>query len=83
VLRLRSWDRFELPLPFARVELHYGLLPPAADAADRDAVEARRIELCEEMRRRWAQVRGEPPAPLPPEPAGRTSTLSDAAPTPR
>lgn len=65
VLRLRSWDRFEVPLPFARVELHYGLLDPAPDPADRAAVEARRVALGDRMRRRWAEVRGQPPAPLP------------------
>lgn len=26
-LRLSSWDRFEIPLPFARIELDYTLLP--------------------------------------------------------
>lgn len=30
-LRLRSWDRFEIPLPFARLEVRYGRIdPPSA-----------------------------------------------------
>ncbi len=33
--RARSWDRFLLPLPFAKVEVRYGSLP--APAAGRDA----------------------------------------------
>jgi len=34
--RARSWDRFLVPLPFARVELRYGLLPaPATGRAAR------------------------------------------------
>ncbi|MBD3242606.1 MAG: DUF374 domain-containing protein [Chitinivibrionales bacterium] len=39
-VRLRSWDRFVVPLPFARISLHAGapLVPRdfAADGADRD-----------------------------------------------
>jgi len=27
-VRFRSWDRFQVPLPFARVEIHYGRLDP-------------------------------------------------------
>lgn len=47
-LRLRSWDRFEIPLPLARLRLRYGALP-AADPEDRDAVEAARRALREVM----------------------------------
>lgn len=47
-LRLRSWDRFEIPLPWARLRLRYGALP-AVDPGDRDAVEAARQELAEAM----------------------------------
>lgn len=32
VLRLRSWDRFEIPLPGARVRLRYRRVPPPAGA---------------------------------------------------
>ena len=33
--RLRSWDRFRLPLPFSRVRMRCAIIP-AADLADRD-----------------------------------------------
>jgi len=61
-LRLSSWDRFELPLPGARVDLHYGLLDPVADPLDRDAVEASRATLGRLMRARWSELRGTPAA---------------------
>jgi hypothetical protein len=40
-IRLRSWDRFQIPLPFARCQAYYGepILVP------RDATEAQREEL--------------------------------------
>lgn len=42
----KSWDRFVLPLPFSRGEIHWGpvIAPPATDA-DADALEAKRQEL--------------------------------------
>ncbi len=45
VLRLRSWDRFEIPLPFSRVELRYGRLEPPP--LDREAVERARLAIRE------------------------------------
>lgn len=40
VLRLRSWDRFEIPLPWARVTVRYGLhrVDPACTDADTQAL---------------------------------------------
>ena len=49
--RLGSWDRALLPLPFARVRLHYGNpleVPRSADAA---ALEDWRARLTEELQR--------------------------------
>ncbi len=40
-LRLRSWDRFEVPLPFARNLFHFGAplaVPPQADHAELEAL---------------------------------------------
>jgi hypothetical protein len=42
--RFRSWDRTILPAPFARVVVAYGrhiAVPPAADAAEREAIRVR------------------------------------------
>jgi lysophospholipid acyltransferase (LPLAT)-like uncharacterized protein len=43
-LQLRTWDRFELPLPFARVELRYGRWTPPPDLG--------RDQACAELARR-------------------------------
>jgi len=67
-LRLRSWDRFEIPLPFARVDLFYGWQEPAPDSEDRSRVEQERRRLGEAMREAWQRVRGEPAALSPSEP---------------
>jgi len=42
---LNSWDRFVVPLPFSRIEVHWGkaIQPPAR--GDKDAVEAARLAL--------------------------------------
>jgi lysophospholipid acyltransferase (LPLAT)-like uncharacterized protein len=49
-VRFASWDRMRLPLPFARVLLHYGEpLPVPADASDAE-VEALRGRLEERLR---------------------------------
>ena len=69
-LRLRSWDRFEIPLPGARVDLHYGLFPAPEDPGDRQEVEAARQSLGELMRARWSSLHGEPAA-MPRRPLGR------------
>ena len=47
VWRLRSWDRFCVPLPFARVTLRYGALPPVAPGPQ--AQERARQELQEQL----------------------------------
>lgn len=77
-LRLGSWDRFEIPLPFARVDLHYGWMEPAPDPTDRARVEQERQRLGEVMRATWAQVRGEPTPPPPPA----SEPVSPSGPTP-
>jgi lysophospholipid acyltransferase (LPLAT)-like uncharacterized protein len=38
--RLRSWDRFTIPKPFARVVVAYGAPMPAHDTGDDAAMEA-------------------------------------------
>jgi lysophospholipid acyltransferase (LPLAT)-like uncharacterized protein len=47
----RSWDAFELPLPFARVVLRYGQPMLVDPDADRVALEARRQDLERELAR--------------------------------
>lgn len=42
--RLRSWDRFEVPLPFARIDIHYGLMQPPEDPS-RAALDAAAADL--------------------------------------
>jgi lysophospholipid acyltransferase (LPLAT)-like uncharacterized protein len=37
--RLRSWDRFLIPKPFARVEIAYGELTPVRAETPREAAE--------------------------------------------
>lgn len=49
-VRLGSWDRFEIPLALARLDLVYGLLPPSPDPEDRAGIEAARQELGRRMR---------------------------------
>lgn len=56
--RLSSWDRFEIPLPFCRADLVYGLLPPLPDPEDRQAVEAARQQLGEQMRAAMSALQG-------------------------
>jgi len=77
-VRLGSWDRFEIPLPGARVDLYYGLLPPPEDPLDRLAVEAARQALGEVMRARTAEIRGEIGGPL--RPAASTPPAPGSAP---
>jgi lysophospholipid acyltransferase (LPLAT)-like uncharacterized protein len=43
--RLKSWDRFLIPMPFARVDVHYGALTPVTADTPRAAAElAPRLE---------------------------------------
>jgi lysophospholipid acyltransferase (LPLAT)-like uncharacterized protein len=44
VIRLQSWDRFEIPLPFARIDIHYGLMPPPKDSS-REGLDSAVLEL--------------------------------------
>jgi lysophospholipid acyltransferase (LPLAT)-like uncharacterized protein len=49
-LNLRSWDRFQIPLPFARCEIHLGKplrVPREISDAERETL---RLELAERMR---------------------------------
>jgi len=46
-LRLRSWDRFEIPWPFTRITLTYGLLSPPPTRDLEPALEALRQALAE------------------------------------
>jgi len=60
--RLGSWDRVLVPLPFARVRVHYGTaleVPRSANAAE---LEAARVRLSEELDRlgREAEARVKP-----------------------
>ncbi len=41
--RMRSWDRFVIPLPFARVTIGYGTLSPRS--VERDSLEQEQVEL--------------------------------------
>jgi lysophospholipid acyltransferase (LPLAT)-like uncharacterized protein len=50
-IRINSWDRFMLPLPFARVRLVVGEDIHVPREADRNLIEAKRLELQNEMRR--------------------------------
>jgi lysophospholipid acyltransferase (LPLAT)-like uncharacterized protein len=43
--RLRSWDRFHIPKPFARCAIHFGPELTLGANADRDTVEAGRARL--------------------------------------
>jgi len=49
VHRFASWDRFLMPLPFARVHIHYGA--PMEVATGRDAFEGERLRLEGALRR--------------------------------
>jgi hypothetical protein len=37
--RLKSWDRFLIPKPFARIDVHYGALTPVQAETPREAAE--------------------------------------------
>jgi len=47
----KSWDAFELPLPFARVVVRYGEPMPVDPDLDREGVEARRLDVERELTR--------------------------------
>ncbi|MFT5683236.1 MAG: lysophospholipid acyltransferase (LPLAT)-like uncharacterized protein [Myxococcota bacterium] len=56
-LHLRSWDRFEIPAPFARVEIAYGRIEAPVDDAP-ETIEKARQHLGERMRATSEQLRG-------------------------
>jgi len=58
-LRLRSWDRFEIPLPGARVVVRYGGPRRVPKDADREAQEGARRALEEELERLHADIERE------------------------
>ncbi len=68
-IRLRSWDRFEIPLPGARVRVAYGRLPPP----DPGEIESARAELRRRMERLAAELAGEDGASAPGHPATHPS----------
>lgn len=45
VIRLKSWDRFQIPIPFAKVVYAYGAPIPVPLNADRQQLEACRLQL--------------------------------------
>jgi lysophospholipid acyltransferase (LPLAT)-like uncharacterized protein len=47
VIRLRSWDRFQIPMPWARVQIAYGMMP--APMNERTCIEEASIALAERM----------------------------------
>ena len=49
VWRLKSWDRFRLPLPFSRVRLRCDYVPLTEISGDRDAAVARLRERMREI----------------------------------
>jgi lysophospholipid acyltransferase (LPLAT)-like uncharacterized protein len=53
--RLRSWDGFEIPKPFARITIEYGE-PVVLDDADARAVAARTEEFAQRMREAIART---------------------------
>lgn len=47
VVHVRSWDRFQIPMPWARVCIAYGVLP--APQNEREAIEAANLTLVDQM----------------------------------
>ncbi len=48
-IRFRTWDRFELPLPFSRVVIAYGEPVKMPRGIDASALEQRRMEMAERL----------------------------------
>ncbi len=61
VKRLRSWDRFLIPLPFSRGLMWYGPLIHVPRDLDRESREEKRLEVERELRaahaRAWREIR--------------------------
>ena len=51
VVRLRSWDRFQIPLPFAKVTYHFGEPIPIPPDATREQLEVCRLAFENELTR--------------------------------
>ena len=61
-IRLRSWDRFQIPIPGARVDIAYGRMdPPASSRTD---IEAGAVELRNRMERLAHTLKSPLDAPL-------------------
>jgi lysophospholipid acyltransferase (LPLAT)-like uncharacterized protein len=60
--RFRSWDRTMIPKPFARVEVRYGPVIRIAEGASREEIEARRVELEQQLHVLHLPVGAYPPA---------------------
>jgi lysophospholipid acyltransferase (LPLAT)-like uncharacterized protein len=56
-IRFRTWDRFELPLPFSRVVIAYGEPVKMPRGIDASALEQRRKEMAERLRALQAEAR--------------------------
>jgi lysophospholipid acyltransferase (LPLAT)-like uncharacterized protein len=56
-VRLRSWDRFEIPWPLARVRIAYGQMNAPEDQPE--AIEAARVELRKRMKALFVQISGQ------------------------
>jgi lysophospholipid acyltransferase (LPLAT)-like uncharacterized protein len=64
--RMRSWDRFAVPKPFARYAVVFGApLPPPA-AATRDAIERYRVHIQDELNALQQQIEAELASQTPP-----------------
>jgi len=56
VLRFRSWDRFEIPWPLARVRIAYGQMDAPQDQPE--AIEEAGVDLRRRMQALYAQISG-------------------------
>jgi len=61
-IRLRSWDRFQIPFPGARVDIAYGRMD--APATSRDSMEEGALELRDRMERLSAALKNPLDVPL-------------------
>jgi lysophospholipid acyltransferase (LPLAT)-like uncharacterized protein len=62
-LRFRTWDRFELPLPFSRVVIAYGEPVKMPRGIDANALERLRNEMADRLQALQAQARATLDAP--------------------
>lgn len=57
--RLRTWDRMAVPKPFARLVYGYGPPIAPAESTDREAIDAKRIEIQEGLNRLHERLEAE------------------------